>query len=59
MFFGCENLEKLDLSSFNINNVTNMARMFNLCQNLEELNLTYFNTGNVINMMTCFVDVLI
>ena len=44
MFYKCENLYKLDLSSFNTNNVTDMSYMFSYCENLSELNLSSFNT---------------
>ena len=47
-------LFKLNLSSFNTYNVTNMIYMFLNCYNLIELNLSLFNTNNVINMINMF-----
>ena len=32
MFYGCENLKKIDLKKFNTNNVTNMKWMFYTCK---------------------------
>ena len=49
-------LSKLDLSSFNTNNVTNMSNMFYKCKNLSELNLSSFNTNNVTNMNWMFCN---
>ena len=40
--------KKLNLSSFNTSNVTNMVQMFNGCSSLIELNLSPFNTSKVI-----------
>ena len=37
MFAGCEKLTKLDLSSWNISNVTDMTDMFKDCYTLEKL----------------------
>ena len=50
MFSFCENLNNLDLSSFNIKNVTNMSYMFYYCYNLKSLKLFSLNTKNVIKM---------
>ena len=47
MFSGCSSLKELNLSNFNINNVTNMRWMFYGCSSLKELNLSNFNTNNV------------
>ena len=47
MFFQCNNLVKVDLSSFNTQNVTDMSRMFGSCIRLYKLDLSSFNTQNV------------
>ena len=47
MFYDCQVLESLDLSSFNTGNVTNMYGMFRGCKELETLNLSNFNTKKV------------
>ena len=49
IFNECENLSKLDLKTFNTNNVTNMSYMFCSSYNLSELDLSTFNTSNVVN----------
>ena len=54
MFFGCQSLTVLDLTSFNTQNVTYMSDMFNGCKSLKVLDLSSFNTKNVINMRFMF-----
>ena len=54
MFSRCSSLKELNLSNFNINNVTNMSWMFSFCSSLNELNLSNFNTNNVTNMEYMF-----
>ena len=54
MFSKCSSLNKLNLSNFNTNNVTNMEYMFNKCSLLKELILSNFNTNNVNNMRFMF-----
>ena len=44
MFFNCKSLSSIDLSNFNIQNVTNMEYMFNGCKSLSSLDLSDFNT---------------
>ena len=39
MFYGCQNITNLDLSSFDTKNVTNMSGMFFICQNITNLGL--------------------
>ena len=56
MFYGCESLETLDLSKFNISNVVNMAAMFNGCKSLKTLDVSEFNTSNVANMVGMFKE---
>ena len=54
MFFGCDRLSSIDLSSFITNNVTNMKAMFFTCSNLKNINLSSFYTKNVIDMSFMF-----
>ena len=54
MFYNCNRLISLDVSSFNTNNVKNMCGMFYGCSSLEELNLSNFNTNNVTTMSYMF-----
>ena len=50
MFSGCKNIISVDLSSFNLSNVTSMYYMFGLCTHLKEINLSKINVENVTNM---------
>ena len=56
LFFGLKNLQSLDLSSFNTQNVTNMSYMFYKCNNLQSLDLSSFNTQKVTNMSYMFYE---
>ena len=51
---GCSKLSKLNLLSFNTDNVINMSFMFYGCKNLVELNLSSFNTSNATEMNGMF-----
>ena len=53
-FFDCKSLTNLNLSNFNIQNVTFMSDMFNGCNSLINLNLSNFNTQNVTFMFDMF-----
>jgi surface protein len=50
MFYCCNKLDSLDLSSFDTSNITHMTNMFAYCFNLTSLNLNNFNMLNVSNM---------
>ena len=39
LFYSCSKLKKLNLSDFNMNNITNMNSMFSGCTSLEEIDL--------------------
>ena len=54
LFYGLNNLESIDLSSFNTQNVTNMNRMFFKCSGLQSLDLSSFKTQNVTDMFGMF-----
>ena len=56
MFYGCEALNSLDLSSFNTANVKDMSVMFYYCNSLKSLNLSRFNTANVTDMHSMFFE---
>ncbi|PHU38057.1 InlB B-repeat-containing protein, partial [Agathobacter ruminis] len=49
MFWDCSNLTKLDLSSFDTSNVTDMSYMFYNCSKLVDLNDSSFDMSNVTN----------
>ena len=50
MFSNCQNIVKLDLSSFDTSSVTDMNNMFSSCNNITSLDLSSFDTKNVTNM---------
>ena len=50
MFYGCESLKSLDVSTFDTSNVTNMNSMFDGCLLLTSLNVSNINTSNVTDM---------
>ena len=56
MFYDCENLRNINLSSFNAQDVTDMNHMFSRCYNLLSVNLLRLNTKNVKNMSHMFSD---
>ena len=56
MFYYCESLRSLDVSSFNTKNVTNMGSMFYNCESLRSLDVSRFNTKNVTNMGSMFYN---
>lgn len=47
MFYCCESLQELDVTSFDTGNVTNMADMFYSCGRLTRLDLSSFDTRRV------------
>lgn len=49
-----ENIEILDLSTWNTSNVKNMTRMFYGCMSLKELDISCFDTSNVIETVEMF-----
>ena len=54
MFYSCNNLEVLNIDSFNTQNVIDMKSMFYQCESLTSLDLNKFNTENVRYMHTMF-----
>ena len=56
MFNKCKYLEKIDLSSFNADKITNMSGMFCECSSLKEINLSSFNTDEVTDMSLMFCE---
>ena len=54
MFYNCQALTSLDLSSFDTHNVTTMYRMFFWCNSLTSLNVSNFDTQNVTTMKGMF-----
>ena len=56
MFYCCERLTSLDVSSFNTSKVTNMSGMFSACFVITSLDLSNFDTSKVTNMDYMFCD---
>ena len=54
MFYLCERLSSLDVSSFDTSNVTDMHGMFYYCRSLTSLDLSNFNTSKVTDMSKMF-----
>lgn len=55
LFYGCDNLVKIDISDWDTSNVTNMEAMFAWCQKLQSLDdLETLDTSNVKNMSRMF-----
>jgi surface protein len=54
MFYGCGNLTSLDLSKWNVENVTKVAHMFSDCYKLESIDLTGWNTKSLTCMDAMF-----
>jgi surface protein len=52
MFYYCNLLTSLNISSFNTSNVINMSEMFKYCSSLTSIDLSSFNTSKV----TAFVQ---
>ena len=47
MFYNCNNLVNINLSSFNTENVSDISYMFANCYNLVYLDISSFNLKNV------------
>ena len=54
MFANLNHLTELDLSDFDMENVTNLNSMFYGCSSLETLDLSSFDTRNVTNFNYMF-----
>ena len=49
MFVGCSNITNIDLSSFNTQNVTNTAEIFDECGNLKKVKIGKKYNEKIIN----------
>ena len=54
MFYECKSLTSLDLSKFNVQNVTTMKFMFYQCSSLAELKLFPVNFRNGVDISLIF-----
>lgn len=57
MFKNCSSLNNLDMSHFDISNVTNLSDMFNGCSSLSYLNITGWDFKNVTTVASMFSNV--
>ena len=56
LFYGCENLQRIDISSFKTSNVVNMSGMFRGCISISELDLSNLNINLVEDISFMFYD---
>ena len=56
MFYGCNQLTTIDVTSFDTSNCTNMHDMFSACTNLTTVDVSGFNTSKVTNMIGMFYN---
>ena len=56
VFYGCNDLQSIELSMLDTSLVTNMGNMFRECYKLKNLNISHFNTALVKNMQYMFFD---
>ena len=56
LFYGCANLDDIDLSHFDTSKVRDMSSMFKDCTSLEYIDLSNFDTSNVFNMGGMFQE---
>ena len=56
LFYDCINLEFIDLSSFNTNNVIDMSYMFKSCKGLKYLDISNFTPNNIITIYSMFSE---
>ena len=54
MFYNCENIRNINLTSFDSQKVTDMNHMFSRCFNLLSINLLRLNTISLTNMSSMF-----
>ena len=54
MFYNCQNIINIDLSSFDAQYVNDMTEMFYGCSNLTNINLSSLNTKNVTSLSHMF-----
>ena len=56
MFYGCNKIIEIDLSSFDTSKVINMNKMFYGCSSLTSIDLSNLDTGNVKDMSNMFYN---
>ena len=56
MFYHCDSLSSIDVSSFDTSSATDMNRMFEYCESVESLDLASFDTSSVTDMTYMFFN---
>lgn len=56
MFYECESLKSIDLSTWDTASPSDLSYMFSLCSNLESVNMRGFDFSAVENMRSIFYD---
>ncbi len=56
--FKCPNLTTIDVSNWNVSNVTNMMGVFNACESLTTIDVSNWNVSNVTDMTGMFLNCL-
>lgn len=54
MFYGCDSLEHIDISSFDAKNVKSISNMFGFCYKLRKADLSSLDTSNVTDISNLF-----
>ena len=54
LFYGFENLEKIDLEKLNVSNTVNLKNLFYRCRNLRNIDINMWDTSKVENMGSMF-----
>lgn len=54
VFYGCNSLKSLDLSSWDVTGLYNLSELFSDCYSLREINLSNWNTSSVEDMRAMF-----
>ena len=54
VFNGCTSIENIDLTTFDVSDVTSTSNLFNRCTNLKTINLTGWNTNKLNNTERMF-----
>ena len=54
LFSDCKNIEYIDFTNFNTQNIIKMNNLLYNCEKLENINFTNFNTSNIIDMSHIF-----
>ena len=54
MFYGCDSLKSVDLTSFKLLPLNNLTNLFNGCKELTSINISYISNIPISNYRSCF-----